>query len=208
MGGTHGRLLERGCFSASSPSRGSLPLLAVTFITRPFPPILRCSWQGSQAPSWQTASEMRFQFYKSGLGANGGTPLRCLQWGSLLKCRFLGPAHRDGDSVDMVQGGDRNLCLKNTPLPQIPKGTTIQRETKIRARREGKHRPRNESKLHPRVRLELLASSSVSGGSHQFSGWEQGLELTWSYVAHALEIASFNLPGTATRLGSNQELGI
>lgn len=27
-------------------------------------------------------------------------------------------------------------------------------------------------------------------------------------MAHALQIASFNLPGTATRPGSNQELGI
>lgn len=60
------------------------------------------------------------------------------------------PPHRDGDSVDMVQGGARNLRLKNTPPPQIPKRTTVQRATKIQARREGKHRPRNESELRPR----------------------------------------------------------
>lgn len=29
-----------------------------------------------------------------------------------------------------------------------------------------------------------------------------------SHVAHALEVASFNLPGTATRPGSQWELGI
>lgn len=102
--------------------------------------------------------------------------------GSLLTCRFLGPAHRDDDSVDMVQGGARNLCLKNTLLPQIPKGTTIQRETKIQARREGKHRPRNESKLHPRVRLELLASSFWAKGL-SLPSWLSGLPMPRSQPA-------------------------
>lgn len=41
--------------------------------------------------------------------------------GSLLTCRFLPPPHRDGDSVDMVQGGARNLRLKNTPPTPNPK---------------------------------------------------------------------------------------
>lgn len=57
------------------------------------------------------------------------------------------------------------------------------------------------------------ARNSLSGDSHQFSvvggiRWEQGLELRGSHVAQALKVASFNLPGTATRPGSKREQGI
>lgn len=54
---------------------------------------------------------------------------------------------------------------------------------------------------------ELLAGNSLSHDAHQFSVvlghrvGEQRPELTVSHVAHALEVASFNRPGTATRPG-------
>lgn len=52
--------------------------------------------------------------------------------------QVLPPPPRDGDSVDMVQGGARNLRLKNTrPHPKSQRGQQFRERGKIQARREG-----------------------------------------------------------------------